>query len=92
VAQKTAHKTVVALYRVAKAIARSWVLSPISARTTKDMDIKKAVMADSFHAKKSESFSMNGIILKLSLIGIYPTARPGARRQHVDPARTATPL
>jgi hypothetical protein len=56
------------------------------------MDIKKAVMDDSFHAKKSESFSMNGIILKLSLIGIYPMARPGARRQHVDLAQTATPL
>jgi hypothetical protein len=35
---------------------------------------------------------MNGIILKVSLIGIYPTTGPGVWRQHVDPARIATPL
>jgi hypothetical protein len=56
------------------------------------MDHKNSITDDSFHAKKKRDFSMKTIILKVSLIGIEPTARPGDKRQHVDLAPIATPL
>ena len=48
VATKTAPRTVGAGKRVAKAMARSWVLSPISARVTKSREATKAVIGRSF--------------------------------------------
>ena len=44
VATRTPHMTVCQRNLVAKAIASNWVLSPISARTTKASDARNAVM------------------------------------------------
>ena len=42
VAKKTAKSTFNGLYRVAKDIAKNWVLSPISAKTIRPKDARKA--------------------------------------------------
>jgi len=44
VATNTADMTVCQRYLTAKVIANSWVLSPISAKTTKPRDVRNAVI------------------------------------------------
>src|SRR4030042_5200324 len=91
----TANMTVCQRYLAAKVIANSWVLSPISAKTTKTRDVRNAVILyfSSHKTKKRDALAQTHKVYTKGLANwVQPMVRPGDMHRYVDLTSLATPL